>query len=107
MTSQLFAALQYGALGLVALVLVGVAWYVRSVEGRQGEREAFEREERKRFLDAQMGLIRTLTLLSERVESHEARAAERHGELLEQYERLCNRMETSLEALGPRGKGSR
>jgi len=77
--------LQYGALGLVGLVLVGVSWYVKQVEARQAAHDEYERQERRQYLDAQMGLIKALTLLAERMESHEERACARHRELMEQF----------------------
>lgn len=44
------AYLQYGALGLLGIVFVGVMWYVRNVETRQAARDELESEERRQFV---------------------------------------------------------
>lgn len=61
-------ALQYGALGLLALVLIGVAWYVRAVERRQAHNDRAQREERLKHIEIQTGVIKALTALTEKVD---------------------------------------
>ena len=68
--------LQYGALGLLALVMVGVAWYIRNVESRQTKREDFEHREREKYIDTMVTISETLAIFNERMQAHEQRANE-------------------------------
>lgn len=87
------AVLQYGALGLLALVLVGIMWYVRSVEARQTIRDQYDREERSKYIGTVVGLIKTLTVMTEMLSANEVRAQERQMQLVEKFEVLCESVE--------------
>jgi hypothetical protein len=107
MVGEAAAVLQYGALGLLAIVLVGIMWYVKSVEARQVARDQYEREERGRYLDTLMGLIKTLSVMSERIEGHEMRAQERQSQLMEKFEILCESVDLLTRGSHEDGKAQR
>ena len=80
--------LQYGALGLLGVVLAGVFWYVRSVEHRQAARDQYDREERLKTLEIQVGTVRALTALAEKLDGHEAQVASRCRSLATEHEQI-------------------
>lgn len=67
MTAQAYNVLQFGALGLLAIVLIGVAWAIRFLAIKIGG--AFDR------------MAGTLDKMNERLESHEAADIERFTKL--------------------------
>ena len=80
--------LQYGALGLLGIVLAGVGWYVRSVEQRQAVRDQYSREERVQMMEIQVGTVRALTALTERIDGHEGQVASRYRSLHGAHEQI-------------------
>ena len=79
--SQLAAVLQYGAMGLLALMLVGVAWYVRATMQQQTAREESACRERAEQLKAWIGLVQTIALLNEKLDAHTAETIRRHDKI--------------------------
>ena len=96
------AVLQYGALGLLALVLVGIMWYVRSVEARQTVRDQYDRDERSKYIDTVVGLIKTLTVMTEMLSANEVRAQERQMQLMAQFDMVCKSMGVLIRQQGTR-----
>ena len=103
----MIAVLQYGSLGLLALVMVGIMWYVRSVEARQNVRDQYDRDERSKYIDTVVGLIKTLSVMSERMEANEMRAQERQSQLMEKFETLCESVDHLSRAAGQSDRSAR
>lgn len=98
--------LQYGALGLLTLVLAGVAWYMHSQTVEQGKMTKFiqdlvtdfnkDRKENAEqwkamvteHIQASTAATSTLEKLCGKMDGHEERAAERHGEIVRALERM-------------------
>lgn len=90
--ADIAGALQYGALGLLALVLVGVAWYVRSVESRNQQRELFSQQEREKRLEVWIGLVKALTLLNEKLDVHAQQSDARLASIESGLDELLRKM---------------
>lgn len=94
-----YAFLQYGALGLLAVVIIagllGAGWFVRHTLQEQAKRDADTREERGRFLETLQGFNETMFALKMSIEAHEERAGRQfetlmkeHGELKKGHEEI-------------------
>ena len=91
--------LQYGALGLLGIVLAGIFWYVRSVERRQATRDQYSREERLKVIEIQVGTVRALTALTERIDGHEAQVASRYRNLHNAHEQIREQLHNLERAI--------
>ena len=77
------AVLQYGALGLLAVVIAGFFWYVRSVEARASKREDAEQERQITYIDALVKSTATLAVIASRMQSHDARMQQEHQGIID------------------------
>lgn len=77
------AVLEYGPLGLVAIVIVGFFWYVRSIEARATKREEAEQERQEKWLAALVSSTATLAVIAAKSEAHDARMQEEHREIIQ------------------------
>jgi hypothetical protein len=99
------AFLQYGAFGLLALVLVGVGYglfhYIRSVEQRQVAWDEHDRERRKARADAEwkermeyIAVIKevsnALSAMTAELQAHEERTSARFQELIKDHQRITS-----------------
>lgn len=93
--ADITAALQYGALGVLALVLVavlgGLFWYVRSVEARAAKREEKEQERQEKYIDALVKSTATLAIMASRMQSHDTRMLEDHERLQEEHKAIMDK----------------
>jgi uncharacterized protein HemX len=84
--SDITGALQYGALGVLALVLVailgGFFWYVRSIEARAARREEKQHERQEKYIEAIIKSTSTLAILISRMQSHDRQMQEEHKAIM-------------------------
>lgn len=99
------AFLQYGAFGLLALVLAGVGYglyrYIAAVEKRQAAWDEHDRERRKARADAEwkermeyIAVIKevsnSLAAMTAELQAHEERTSERFRELITDHQRITS-----------------
>lgn len=108
------AFLQYGAFGLLTLVLAavgsGLFHYIRSVEQRQAAWDEHDRERRKARADAEwsermeyIGVIKevsnSLSAMTAELQAHEERTDARFRELINDHQRIT----AGIDGLSKRG----
>lgn len=77
------AVLQYGALGLLAVVIAGFFWYVRSVEARAAKREEAEQERQTTYIEAIIKSTATLAVIASRMQAHDSRMQQEHQAVID------------------------
>lgn len=79
--NSITTTLQYGALGLLGVVIAGFFWYMRSIEARAAKREEKEQSRQDKYLDALVKSTATLAILIGKYKEHEQRMTEEHKQL--------------------------
>lgn len=84
------AVLQYGALGLLAIAMIGFFWYVRNVEARAARREQVEQERQDKYIEALIKSTSTMAVLVSRLQTHDERMQQDHRILQEEHKAIIN-----------------
>ena len=100
---QVAAVLQYGALGLLAIILLGVLWFIRAMVLQQAQRDEAYAVERRKQTEVWVGVVEALALLSERFETHAADTIRWHEKIssgiVESLRQTNERQDRLIEAL--------